>query len=73
MERKAAAKGAPMTTSLKSTDKKSKKGDGTKSTATFTEFKKVDWKDPKLLAEMGVAALIIVVFMALSNGFIALS
>lgn len=36
-----------------------------------SEFKPVDWKDPRLLAEMGVAAAIIVVFMALSGGFAA--
>ena len=34
---------------------------------------KVDWKDPKLLAEMGAAAAIIVVFMALTGGFGAIA
>ena len=34
---------------------------------------KVDWKDPKLLAEMGAAAAIIVIFMALTGGFGAIT
>lgn len=34
-----------------------------------TQPKPVDWKDPKLIAEMLAAAGIIVVFMAATGGF----
>lgn len=48
-----------------------KNDDKSKKTATGTGS--VDWKDPKLLAEMGVAAAIIVVFMALNGAFGAIT